>query len=191
MNVSPSFSQTAIVVVRGACTPSRTRRLYRPAGHSSSVTTLLPYGRAGPVPPLAGVVCNGPASIVCTDLAGRSFQLLTCRCVGTRGLYPLPRASSVPTLRGALPAAVRVRGACTPFRECRLYRPRGTLVSVQHLQLRERVGPVPLSAVSSVPTRGTLIQVLNSVAACARGTCPLFGPPLLLTTGNPFGGEIV
>eukprot|EP00904_Undaria_pinnatifida_P004531 jgi/Undpi1/14079/HiC_scaffold_9.g03730.m1 len=78
--------------------------------------------------------------------------------VGTRGLYPLPRASSVPTLRDALPAAVRVRGACTPFRECRLYRPRGTLVSVQHLQLRERVGPVPLSAVSSVPTRGALIQ---------------------------------
>ena len=52
MNLSPSFGQNAIVLVREACTPSRTRRLYRPAGHSSSFTALLQYGRVGPVPVL-------------------------------------------------------------------------------------------------------------------------------------------
>ena len=63
------------------------------------------------------------------------------------GRVPLPRALSVPTPRDALPAAVSVRGACTSFRECRLYRPRGTLVSVRSLRSRECVGPVPPHAV--------------------------------------------
>ena len=62
---------------------------------------------------------------VCTDPAGRFFS----RCLSAWGLYPLPRASSVPTSRDAHsvshPVAAWVRGACTPFRGRRHHRSRG------------------------------------------------------------------
>ena len=69
------FSQTAIVLVREACTPSLSRRLYRPAGQSSRSIALLQYGRVGPVPLfrassvstprdalLVAIECEGPVS---------------------------------------------------------------------------------------------------------------------------------
>ena len=135
MNVSPSFAQTAIVLVRGACTPPRTRRLYRPAGHSSSFTTLfsvwargactpscrcrLYRPRGAPCQPLSK--CLGPippfASVVWTDLAGCSFQFSTCSCVSAWGWYPLPRSTTVPT--------------------------RGVLIQVHNVLLLAREGPVP------------------------------------------------
>ena len=143
--VLPPFS----VGVRGSCAPFAGAVLTAPRDAPK------PLCECGwPVPPSASVVCIdlvgrlfsswnlqerervGPVpSPVCHRLyrsAGRSSRCILSCCLRVWSLYPLPRMSSVPTPRDALPAAVRARGACTPFRECRLYRPRGTLGPVHH-----------------------------------------------------------
>ena len=60
-----------------------------PSGLPPVLTICRCFACVGPVPPSAGVVC--------TDPGGRSFR----RCLSAWGLYPLPRASSVPTTRDA------------------------------------------------------------------------------------------
>lgn len=79
------------------------------------------FRREGAVPLFAGVACP--------DLAGSAFS----RWPSARDLYRFQRASSEPTLRGARfsassHAVTRMRGACTPVHEGRLYRPLGTRI---------------------------------------------------------------
>ena len=137
----------------------------------------------GPVPPSLGVVCTDPrgtlfqplfdcagpvppsASFVCTDLTGRPFSFACCCCLSARGLYPLPRASSVP-----IPAErffhryLSVR-SLYPFRERRQYRPHGTFIQFHILLLLECVGPVPPSAgVACTDPRGTVFKPLLECA---------------------------
>ena len=127
--------------------PSRGCHLHRLCG--TSCRTL--FECVGPAPPSASV--SVPASRdawfslapvgvrargACTPSrggrlyrsAGLSFRFLIRCCSRAWGLYHLPRASSIPTPRDALPAAGRVGGACTPSSEGRRHRPRGTLDAV-------------------------------------------------------------
>ena len=91
--------------------------------------------------------------------AGRSSSCTSCRFLSATGLYPLPRASSVPTPRNSHSAPARVRGGA--FRACRLYRPHGTLNQFsQPAVARVRGACTPFRARRRLLTRGTLIQTL-------------------------------
>ena len=109
---------SAAVGVRGPCTPFRECRLYRHRGkllsRCLSVWGLYPLPRESSVPTPRDAhsvrflsllevrgACTPPAGVVCTDPAGRFFS----RCLSVRGLHPLPRVSSVPTLREVFSAA--------------------------------------------------------------------------------------
>ena len=59
---------------------------------------------------------------------------------------------------------------CTPFRGCRLYRPRGTLIQFHILLMLEYVGPV-LSFAGVVSTDPA--EILFSRYLSARGPYPL------------------
>ena len=147
----------------------------------------------GLVPPYASVVCTDPAGRSCSRcwtarglyplpdassvLTPRNAhpRFAACRCLSARGLYHLPGAPSAPTRRGAKAAAAGVRGARTPSRECRLRRPRGTLIQVNNLQFFECEGRLyPFPRASSVPTRGTLNQCF---AACRCLSARSLYPP--------------
>ena len=155
--------QCVAACARGACTPSRGRRLYRPCGTPGPSLS----GCVGPAPPFASVVRVDLAGrsfrfVACSHVSawglyplarGRLYRPrdshLGSQCVAcARGAYTpsrgrVSRASSVPTPRDDLPAAVRARGACTPFRVICLYRSRGTLVQYHHPLPLAREGPVP------------------------------------------------
>lgn len=73
-----------------------------------------------------------------------AFHILKLfECVGP---VSLPRVSTVPTPRHALAAAVGVHGSCSPFRERRMYRSRGTPFVSHNLPPLECEGTVPPSA---------------------------------------------
>ena len=148
--------------MRGAGTPFRERRLYRPRGTLIQVHNFALLKCVRPVPPYAGVVC--------TDLVGSSFSFKCCCCLFVWGRYPLPLVSSVPTTRDALATAVFMRGGCTLFRERRLYRHRGTLIQFHKFSLLKWVGPVPPFAgvVSTEPAKRLFNLYLS-----ARGLYPL------------------
>ena len=170
----------SLLEMLGACTPFRECRLYRPCGTLSQ--PLLEC--AGPVPPSAGVVCTDPAGRsvsclhsgaarvrgACIPFRGRRMYrprgTLFSRCWSAWGLYPLPRASSVPTPRDAelvvcILFAAYVRGACIPFRGRRLYQPHGTPFS----RCLSAWGLYPLPRALSVPTPQDAPSVSHSVAA--------------------------
>ena len=112
---------------------------------------LLLVECVGSVPPSAGVVC--------TDLVGRSFSFTCCCCLSVWGLYPLPRVSSVPTTRDALSPAALMRGACTPFRDRRLYRPQGAIIQFRNLVAALVRGPcIPFRGCRLYRPRWTLIE---------------------------------
>ena len=155
--------------MRGACTPYSERRLYRPRRTLTQFHNFLVLGRVGPVPPSAGVVC--------TDPAGRFFS----RCLSAWGLYPLPRASSVPTSWDAHSVShCRCLSALGLYR-CRLYRPRGTLFR----PLLDCVGPVPPSAsVVCTDLAGRSFSFTSCRCLSARGLYPLLRVSTVLTSGT-------
>ena len=93
------------------------------------------------------------------------------------GLYPLPRTSSVPTPRDAHsvshPVAAWGRGACIPFRGCRLYRPRGSLFQ----PLLKCVGPVlpPATVVCTDPAGRSLSFIFCRCLKCVGPVLPSAG----------------